>query len=240
MVEQGAVYIASTGFGLGDTEGLAGTEKLMTVFAEDVTQADATVGQALTRAKKRYLLGLNALTVYDEKSSIQFTLYGLPMYRLNADGSGVMSEMSGSGNLATASIPGSTGRTETLHLTVFDGASPLIEQEYTLTEVGGANGCYFTVDGSTQATPDRPIQPNIVVPIPDSASGDVHGFWYEQLVATEYTEYDPSISRITTEWEVDPQENQVAGTDGGRRSPSHSTRSRRSTATSGHASRRSS
>ncbi len=211
MARQGGVYIANTGYGLGDTEGLAGTEKLMAVFAEDVTRGDYSVGRALAEAKKRYLLGLSAVTTYDEKSSIQFTLYGLPQYELPVTNSSIQSAMSGSGSLATASMPSASGAPQAVHVKVIDGSQILVDRDYALEEIAGKNGTYFKADGQTQATSDRPIQPSIVIPIPqDATRGDVHGLIYRQGEFVEIQDFDPSISRHTTEWEVGPTENQIA------------------------------
>ncbi len=82
MARQRAVFIASTGYGLGDDIGLAGTELLLTVFADELVQGDVFIGNALRDSKESFLLSLLSMTTYDEKSSIQLTMFGLPMYKV--------------------------------------------------------------------------------------------------------------------------------------------------------------
>ena len=99
MALQQGVLVASTGYGFGDDAGIAGTEALIGTFADQATTPMRTVqddrarrrrdgqpiGLALMEAKRavlRLALGDHA---YDEKSSIQFTMYGMPQYRLECD-----------------------------------------------------------------------------------------------------------------------------------------------------------
>ena len=89
MARRQGVLVGSTGYGYGDTEAVAGTEALIGAFADQMTtafDADAAKGQpiglALAEAKRQYLGSLSAITPYDEKSSIQFAMYGMPQYRL--------------------------------------------------------------------------------------------------------------------------------------------------------------
>ena len=84
MAQQRAIFLGSTGYGLGDDEGIGGTERLINIFADSLMNDGVPVGQSLVLAKQRYLGSLSTMTVYDEKSSIQFTLYGLPQYQVGA------------------------------------------------------------------------------------------------------------------------------------------------------------
>ncbi|MEM8704864.1 MAG: FG-GAP repeat protein [Actinomycetota bacterium] len=85
-----ALWIGNTGFGYGDTEIVAYTERLMALFAEEVLSpiqlpgaaAPSTVGQAWTVAKNRFVAENAALSVYDEKASMEATFFGLPFYRV--------------------------------------------------------------------------------------------------------------------------------------------------------------
>ena len=85
-----AIFIGNTGFGYGDTEAVAYTEKLMALFAEKAvrpTQAlgqmgTTTIGQALTFAKNEYASDLSVFSVYDEKALMESTFYGIPFYRV--------------------------------------------------------------------------------------------------------------------------------------------------------------
>jgi hypothetical protein len=83
MARQRAIYIASTGYGLGDTEGVGGHERLMEILPQEMLQSGVTVGEAMSAAKQSYLGGLVSMTVYDMKVSMETTLYGLPMYTVD-------------------------------------------------------------------------------------------------------------------------------------------------------------
>ena len=68
--------MASTGFGYGDTDVIAGTEALIGGFADEATTNDGLgsstgqpIGLALVDAKRQYLGSLSTVTPYDAKSS---------------------------------------------------------------------------------------------------------------------------------------------------------------------------
>ncbi|MDP3062880.1 MAG: PKD domain-containing protein, partial [Chloroflexota bacterium] len=191
MAVQRAVYVASTGFGLGDDEGIGGTERLLTIFAKALVQGDAAVGSALVSAKQQYLISLSAMTVYDEKSSIQTTLYGLPMYRVQP-----------SGVAAPAASAQDAVAGPAVAVTVNDGATATTTS-HALRQVTTSAGSYFTADGDAQATASRPIQPRIVVSIPsDPARGPVHSILITPGAFADTSGFDPVIARPTNEWEV--------------------------------------
>ena len=79
LAQQPAVFVANTGYGYGDTEAVAYSERLMALFARNLDRT-LTVGQALPFAKQRYLGDLAVLSPYDEKALAEATFYGLPMY----------------------------------------------------------------------------------------------------------------------------------------------------------------
>ncbi|MBI4297409.1 MAG: hypothetical protein HY676_02625, partial [Chloroflexi bacterium] len=202
MAQQRAIYVASTGFGVGDDEGLGGTEKLLSIYARELMQGGANAGQALVNAKQLYLSSLSAMTVYDEKSSIQTTLYGLPMYQIkptSASFTAAAATSSTGGNL-TLTINDGTSQT-TLHglsmyqiqaagvgaaavassstggnltLTINDGTSSSTTN-HSLQLVTTPSGSYYTADGDAQATADRAIQPRVVTSLASNDSGPVHG-----------------------------------------------------------------
>jgi len=111
MARQRAVFIASTGYGLGDDQGIGGTELLLTDFSKELVKGDVFVGNALTAAKSSYLGGLASMTPYDEKSSIEATLFGLPMYQVKVP--------AGTGTVQTLQAPQTVE--QTFSLTVNDG-----------------------------------------------------------------------------------------------------------------------
>ena len=161
MARQRAVFIASTGYGLGDDIGLAGTELLLTIFADELVQGDVFIGNALRDSKKSFLLSLLSMTAYDEKSSIQLTMFGMPMYKVivpNTPGSVTP--------LPLQAAESSSNFT----LNVQDGASTTTTT-HNVEPVTTSNGTYLTADGDSQITAFRPIQPRVVSPVPPGSSG---------------------------------------------------------------------
>jgi hypothetical protein len=194
MARQGSVYIASTGYGLAGVNSIAGTEKLLAVFAEELSTS-LTVGIALRNAKQRYLSELSTVTEYDEKASIQTTLYGLPMYKLNFPN-------------PPAPSPSPTGNAVgTVNLTIVDGAQTTTTT-HTLEEITTAAGNYFVIDGEHQATSARPIQPKIISPL-NTSGATAHGILITAGTYTDIDPYDPVIARPVTEWELNAGEANV-------------------------------
>ncbi|MFL5955433.1 MAG: PxKF domain-containing protein [Gaiellaceae bacterium] len=79
---QGAVdYIGNTGFGLGETAGIAYSEKLQLLLAQRL-DGSMTVGQALAFAKQEYAGSVPTTSGYQLKVLDEAELYGLPMYQV--------------------------------------------------------------------------------------------------------------------------------------------------------------
>jgi PKD repeat protein len=195
MAVQRAIWVASTGFGLGDTIGLGGTEELLAIYAEDLTAGSATAGDALVSAKQSYINGLTAKTVYDEKSTIQTTLYGLPMYQLNVP--------QGGGGLTIAGLP-SAGLT----LDIVDPSPTSTFVPYV--EDPTDDGTVITADGHASSTAARALQPKVVLEDVTQPGGTpVHGVLLFGGTYEDTTGFDPVIGRPTTEFEDDPLEPQV-------------------------------
>ena len=88
---EGATFIGNTGFGYGDADLLAYSEKLILNFVGHLgynptgtAAGNPTVGGSLLEAKQQYFNSLAAgtLSVYDEKVMAEMTLYGLPMQKV--------------------------------------------------------------------------------------------------------------------------------------------------------------
>ena len=199
MARQRAVFIASTGYGLGDDQGLAGTELLLTYFSDEMVQGNAVIGEALINAKETFLLSLSSMTAYDEKSSIQLTMFGLPMYEVV--------------------VPATTGTVSTLQaeqvsedftLTVQDGGVAT-RTAYNVRPTDTPNGRYFTArpassdeEGNAQATAFRAVEPRVVIPIPPG--NPVQGVLIKSGTFIDTPDFDPVISRPSQEWLIDDQE----------------------------------
>lgn len=198
MARQRAVYVASTGFGLGDDQGIGGTEKLLGVFAEKLLAGNATAGQALVDAKETYLSELAVMTVYDVKSSIEASFYGLPMYQVQA-GSSITLQARVIAEETVGSVD----------ITTMDTAStaPVVTTSHTLGSVTTDNGTYYTLDGDSQATAGRTIQPKFAFNVEDrhphsGAPPPIHGVVLQSATYTEINPNDPVFARPTLEWET--------------------------------------
>ena len=77
--QTGSAWLGNTGFGYGDTQVVALSERLSALYAERV--GSTTIGKALVGAKQEYASSLYTITPYDIKVLEEFTLYGLPMAR---------------------------------------------------------------------------------------------------------------------------------------------------------------
>ena len=74
-------YVANTGYGWGLKHGIGYGERLSELLTEELTQGGTVaVGEAVRRAKQRYYLETPRFDGYDEKSLMQWALFGLPMY----------------------------------------------------------------------------------------------------------------------------------------------------------------
>ncbi|HEX9094202.1 MAG TPA: C25 family cysteine peptidase, partial [Coriobacteriia bacterium] len=151
MAGQGAAFIGPTGFGLGDDAGIAGTERLAGLFTDELTSASGRgLGDALVAAKRRYLSSLGVVTCYDVKSSVDWTLYGLPMYRVSAPTpsplqafiNGVWTYIQSAGADLYDALT-SPYATQAFDLSVTDAGVTRTESR-TLHPVTGASGTFFT------------------------------------------------------------------------------------------------
>ncbi|HEX7254835.1 MAG TPA: right-handed parallel beta-helix repeat-containing protein, partial [Gaiellaceae bacterium] len=134
--------VLNTGYGLGDTVDVAYSELLHALISRglDGTQ---TIGEAIRFAKHEYLSTRPALGLYDQKVSVETTLYGLPMYEVGADG-------------ATPEEPDPLP-------TVTDSATGLTAAPFdvnpTFEEVLTDDGVFLRAEAGSWATNRRPIQP---------------------------------------------------------------------------------
>ena len=85
FARQGATVIAGTGYQYGDTDFLEYSERLYADFARELRTGSAAVpvGGALATAKQSYLATTPALRGIDQKSVLEATLYGLPMFAVD-------------------------------------------------------------------------------------------------------------------------------------------------------------
>jgi hypothetical protein len=90
FTRQGGIYVGNTGYGYGDTETVAYSERLMGLFARELVNPvlfdqPTTAGQALQFAKNVFFSELGNVSVYDEKALMEATFYGVPFYRVTSE-----------------------------------------------------------------------------------------------------------------------------------------------------------
>ena len=82
LAQNGAgVYVANTGYGYGDFDTIALSERLMTMFAHNLA-SDGSIGRKLVLAKQQYFASIASYDPYAEKALAEATFYGLPFYRI--------------------------------------------------------------------------------------------------------------------------------------------------------------
>jgi choice-of-anchor C domain-containing protein len=106
FARQKATLVAGTGYQYGDTEFLEYSERLYLNFAKELrAPGNVTLGEALVRAKLRYLAATPDLRALHEKAVLEATLFGLPMMGVNMLVRGVAS----STGPVVATTPASAG-----------------------------------------------------------------------------------------------------------------------------------
>jgi len=157
-----AVYIANTGYGIGDNHSVAYTERLVGLYAK-LLDGQITAGQAFARAKQAYYSSLGSIGVYDAKVLQQSTFYGLPFWQLNPLTTGpAPAARSAAAVDAPASAPLSAlepGPAAGLQ------ARP-VSLSPSFAEVSTPSGRYWTADGlEPQVSQSQPLQPRMTVPV---------------------------------------------------------------------------
>jgi uncharacterized protein YjbI with pentapeptide repeats len=191
FADSGALWVANTGYGYADTDTIAYSAKLMAEFAGNLN-GSLTIGEALSEAKQQYAAGNAILSPYDLKALMESTLYGLPMYHLNAPSSptppptGPPTEIDPVTGLTAAPVSVSLGM----------GSTP---GQLSLGPSLSGNGSYYQVNGTTaynagiQTTEYRPIEPLVSVPVTEPNLVP-HGALVTALQSTDIPGFTPTYS----------------------------------------------
>jgi hypothetical protein len=206
--DQGAaVYVANTGYGYGDTDIVAYSEKVMSLFAERIgskTGSALTIGQALAYAKQEYFGSLVQYEAYDEKALQETTFYGLPMFRIGPPIQApppVASSLSSLPSVSALSLP----PFETDPRSGLNGFSIDASPAFELVDLG-AKGAYYTSDGGSEANAGRPIEPQFSVDLPASTDGSTpHGIIVTGLQSTDTHGFNAVFSSPVTDGAVPEQ-----------------------------------
>ncbi len=175
-------YVGNTGYGLGDTDAIAYSEKLSTLFAENVGPA-MTLGQAMSFAKQAYVASVGSPSVYDAKAVQEATFYGLPMWRVGAQGV--------SAKVVLPTGPATQPSSVTLAATPV--TTPITAARVT---AASGRGTYYAVGFEPPlAVPGQPLQPKTTVRLPVRTDSLVaHGAITEGLTSYDVSDVDPVYS----------------------------------------------
>ena len=173
---KGAIgFIAQHTFGLGETAGVAYSEKLHALLAERLDGA-LTVGQALVYAKQEYS-SMPLTGGYDVKVIDGSGLYGLPMYRV---GTGALTP-------PPAPLPLGTDAATGLQAATFN-----LSPSFTL--VTASTGRYYTNGGNASFQNRRPIEPFTKLDV--TQSGFIaHGALLTAAVSNDLANFNAAFSR---------------------------------------------
>jgi uncharacterized delta-60 repeat protein len=180
VLRNGGVLQAPTGYGIGDTEVLAYSGRLLGMYAQKL-DGSSSIGQALMLAKQQYVQ-LGVASVYDAKAIEEATFYGLPMYRLGA-----------SGRVAPSTLPVLTNTPPSQSL------SATSTQNFNSAPVLGPpdpRGSYYVVGSEApQVTPNEPIEPRTVANLTPPQAGVVaHDAVIEQMTTQDHLGFNPIYS----------------------------------------------
>jgi hypothetical protein len=201
FADEGALWVANTGYGYGDTSTIALSAQLMANLARYFDES-VTVGDALTFAKQLYVGNLAVVSPYDMKAVMESTLYGLPMYRLHAAPPAPAPRSAGPATTTDPLAGGLTVAPIAVNLSV--GSAP---GQLGLVQSLGTS--YYQINGATagggqiQATEYRPIQPRVTVDVTQpAASGPglalvAHGALLTNLCSQDVVNFAPTIMRPT-------------------------------------------
>jgi hypothetical protein len=142
-----ATYIANMGFGYDDTDSIALSGRLMTLFAQKLNRGTGSIGQQWTDAVNTYFKTAGDWDVLDEKVMLQATFYGPPW-----------SHFSSPGPAPTTTPPTPHDVTNpdgtTLKVATLPTIAPTIHSN-----VGAHGGTWWDINGQTLSVPFRSIQP---------------------------------------------------------------------------------
>lgn len=213
LATQRAIWVANTGYGLGDTATVALSEALMRNFA---ARLDGTLlaGSALAFAKQAYLGELGTYGAADEKALQQIAFYGLPMWRIGGPTStgatAVVLPPVAPLTTVTPVAAAAAGGDAVVGLSSFAATTT---PTFTRRDLAGGTS-YWDVAGQSQTTAGAPIQPRTSVPVtPNPATGTTaHGTLITSLTSTDVAGVTPRYARAVIDQGANEPAQPIAGT----------------------------
>jgi hypothetical protein len=204
MLSRGAVaYIANSGYGWGLRFGIGYSARLVQILTEQMTSRGTfAIGDVVRESKRQYYLESPRYDPYDEKTTMQWTLYGLPMYvvktgvaasavwQVTADGTemlGAVEVRRARSRSANVIVPHALPPSLTQLNLSFDFTAPGVFDKHdssgnVITAPGcpDRNGCYYTLNGLVDrgtGSADLPIQPYLIYDSRLSGSSQHGALW---------------------------------------------------------------
>ena len=196
FVSEKALWVGNTGYGYGDSDLIAYSERLMELFTRHLgDQPDMPVGLALQRAKTEYLLEktIGGMSNYDEKMMAISTLYGLPMQRITLPPAAAMF-----GPFLSEAAPRPPSKAD-----VSGVATTTLGLDFAFTTVTTTQGSLLRLVGDPNSgdlvLAGRAVQPRAsrVITSPDGKVA--HGALLLGGTFGDIPNFDPAVSKIVTE-----------------------------------------
>lgn len=150
LTGKNADYIGNTGYGWGGN-GIVWAEDLMLKLTRQIVMnTSSTPGQALKRAKRQYYLEAASFSVLDEKTVLESTLYGLPMYEMISL-SATAPQPDTPVSLDAAPLPGSAGLYREHRVYSWPMPAPVVSD----------TGIFYAINGAVTSEADKPVLPKL-------------------------------------------------------------------------------
>jgi len=193
FAQQGANYVANTGYGWGGSA-VVYSEALMKTFTRELLRGtSARIGPSLTAAKHRYVQQARSIGPYDVKILMQSTLYGLPMVEVTTGGTLAPEDPFPSANI-TPTAPSAFGGVNVGHL------SYELAGSFGMSTTPNVSGTFVTLDGWSHFAAGEPMQPLFFADAAAPGAGNLHGV---VLLGGSYSDtpaFDPVIALPLNEY----------------------------------------
>jgi hypothetical protein len=146
---QAATYIANTGFGYDDTESVAMSGRLMSLFSQKLNRGNGSIGDQWTNTVNAYYSTAGDWDVMDEKVMLEATFYGPPWSKFQSPQPDPAASTPAPTVTTTTNPDGST-----LKVAALPAITPSVHSN---SASGGRS--WWDVNGQTLSIPNRPIQP---------------------------------------------------------------------------------
>lgn len=212
FIQQQATYIGNTGFGWGGS-GVVFSEAVMRTFAYRLLLGPAnSPGNALREAKLNYSNQATKIGPYDEKSLMQVTLYGLPMYQFASGATLTPIETFPDVQVNTSTTARLRADTESV-TTKGQFEYKLSRSFATFGTDSTSAGDILTLNDSVHTAANEPVQPLFFYDLSVPQEGDLKGLLFLGGVYTEVQRFDPVVVLPFNEY-ITSREEPAFSTDG--------------------------